>query len=46
MTSKIPGSKSAAEMLQESQAKKQLEKSLEQPNKLISKVPSTNALKP
>jgi hypothetical protein len=46
MTNKIPGSKSAAEMLHESQAKKQLEKALEQPNKLIPEVPSTNALKP
>jgi hypothetical protein len=46
MTNKIPGSKSVAEMLHESQAKKQLEKALEQPNKLIPEVPSTNALKP
>jgi hypothetical protein len=44
LTNKIPGSKSAAEMLHESQAKKQLKKALEQPNQLAPKGTNKNAL--
>jgi len=43
---RIPGVKSVAEMARTSQLKGQVKKALEQPNKLIPEVPSTNALKP
>lgn len=45
VTRKIPGSKSAAEMLYESQAKKKLQKALEQPNALAPKQSNQNALR-
>jgi hypothetical protein len=44
LTSRIPGSKTAAEMLHESQYKKQLQESLKQPNQLAPKQPNKNAL--
>ena len=43
---RIPGVKSVAEMARTSQLKGKVKQALEQPNKLIPEVPSTNALKP
>jgi hypothetical protein len=43
---RIPGVKSVAEMARTSQLKGKVKQALEQPNKLIPEVPSTNALTP